>query len=187
MFENIREDWQAHNSQWNRHGFWALAVYRFGRWRYSIKPRALRAPFSFLYRFLKFFTDPFLGVEMPCETVIGKRLIFEHVGGIVISGDAILGDDCILRNGVTIGLRHQLQRGSPRIGHRVDIGTGAKLLGPIHIGNDVAIGANAVVLCDVPDGCTAVGIPARVMPRRSNVELQDDLNDDVLTVEITGR
>jgi serine O-acetyltransferase len=105
------------------------------------------------------------GVEMPCETTIGHRLVFEHTGGIVISGDAVFGDDCVLRNGVTVGLKNRHQRGSPTIGDRVDIGAGAKLLGPIRIGNDVVIGANAVVLCDVPDGCLAVGVPAQVERR----------------------
>jgi serine O-acetyltransferase len=166
MFENIREDWKAHNEDWTRHGFWVLAVYRFGRWRYGIRPRLLRLPFSFLYRVLKFGADGLLGVELPCETAIGRRLVIEHIGGIVISGDASFGDDCILRNGVTVGLRHRSRRGSPRIGNRVDIGAGAKLLGPILIGDDVAVGANAVVLCDVPANSVAVGIPARILPRR---------------------
>ena len=170
MFANIREDWLAHDCTWSRHGFWALVIYRFGRWRYSIGPRWLRAPFSFVYKLLKFFCEMLLGIELPCETIIGRRLVIEHVGGIVISGDAVFGDDCILRNGVTVGLRNRMQRGSPRLGDRVDIGAGAKLLGPIRIGNDVAIGANAVVLCDVPDNCIAVGIPARIKPRQAALD-----------------
>ena len=167
MFRNVREDWLAHDCNWTRHGFWALLVYRFGRWRYGIRPRLLRAPFSFLYKALKFVSEMLLGIELPCEAIIGRRLVIEHVGGIVISGDAVFGDDCVLRNGVTVGLRNRMQRGSPILGDRVDIGAGAKLLGPIRIGNDVAIGANAVVLCDVPDHCIAVGIPAQVKPRQS--------------------
>ena len=167
MFGNVREDWLAHDCNWSRHGFWALVVYRFGRWRYGIRPRVLRAPFSFLYKLLKFVSEMLLGIELPCETVVGRRLVIEHAGGIVISGDAVFGDDCVLRNGVTVGLRNRMQRGSPQLGDRVDIGAGAKLLGPIRIGNDVAIGANAVVLCDVPDNCIAVGIPAQVKPRHA--------------------
>lgn len=172
VFENIREDWQAHNRSWSRHGFWALVLYRFGRWRYGITIPVLRVPLSFLYKFLKFLSEMLLGIELPCEAVIGHRFVIEHVGGIVISGDAIFGDDCVIRNGVTVGLRNRNHRGSPRIGDRVDIGAGAKLLGSIRIGNDVAIGANAVVLCDVPDGCIAVGVPAQVKMRglRSSLE-----------------
>ena len=165
MFDKVRSDWRAHNYDWSRHGFWALAVYRFGNWRYGIRNRALRMPFSFAYKFFKFAADALCGIELPCETVIGQRFVIEHIGGIVISGDAVFGDDCVIRNGVTVGLRHRMERGSPRVGDRVDIGAGAKLLGPIHIGNDVAIGANAVVLCDVPDGCIAVGVPARIISR----------------------
>lgn len=167
MFENIRQDWLTHNCDWTRHGFWALVVYRFGRWRYGIQSRPLRVPFSFLYKVMKFFADAVLGIEIPCEAVIGKRFTIEHTGAIVVSGDAVFGDDCIIRQGVTVGLRNRNRRGSPRIGNRVDIGAGAKLLGDIQIGDDVAIGANAVVLCDVPSGSIAVGVPAMVKARRA--------------------
>lgn len=166
MFENIREDWRTHNSQWSRHGFWVLLVYRFGRWRYGIQSRPLRLPFSLLYKILKFFSEMLLGAELPCEAVIGRRFVIEHIGGIVVSGDAVFGDDCVMRNGVTVGLRNRGVRGSPHIGNRVDIGAGAKLLGPIIIGDDVAIGANAVVISDVPSNSIAVGIPARIIPRK---------------------
>jgi serine O-acetyltransferase len=166
MFENIREDWLAHDCTWSRHGFWALVIYRFGRWRYGVRPRVLRAPLSALYKLGKFFADSALGIEIPCETIIGRRFTIEHTGAIVISGDAVFGDDCTVRQGVTVGLKNRGQRGSPRIGNRVDIGAGAKLLGAIAIGDDVAIGANAVVLCDVPDGSVAVGVPAVVKARR---------------------
>lgn len=166
MFENIRRDWYAHGCDWTRHGFWALAIYRFGRWRYGISSRPLRVPFSFAYKVLKFGTDSLLGIEIPCEAVIGKGFTIEHTGAIVISGDAVFGDDCVIRQGVTVGLRNRNHRGSPKIGNRVDIGAGAKLLGDITIGDDVAIGANAVVLCDVPSGSIAVGVPAVVKARR---------------------
>jgi serine O-acetyltransferase len=169
VFENIREDWRAHNRHWNRHGFWVLLIYRFGRWRYTFRWRPLRMPLSFLYELLKFFSVSALGTELPCEVVIGHRLVIEHIGGIVISGDAVFGDDCILRNGVTVGLRHRGVPGAPRLGNRVDIGAGAKLLGPIRIGDDSAIGANAVVFCDVPANSIAVGIPARILARKTGV------------------
>jgi serine O-acetyltransferase len=170
VFENIREDWIAHDRRLARHGFWILLIYRFGRWRYSIGSRVARVPFSFLYKLLKFISEMLLGAELPCEAVIGRRFVIEHIGGIVVSGDAVFGDDCVIRNGVTVGLRNRGLRGSPRLGDRVDIGAGAKLLGPISIGDDTAIGANAVVLCDVPANCIAVGIPARIIPRKVKAE-----------------
>ena len=166
MFENIRQDWHAHDCNWTLHGFWALVIYRFGRWRYGISSRPLRVPFSFAYKVLKFAADALLVIEIPCEAVIGKGYTIEHNGAIVISGDAVFGDDCVVRQGVTVGLRNRNRRGSPRIGNRVDIGAGAKLLGDITIGDDVAIGANAVVLCYVPSGSIAVGVPAVVKARR---------------------
>jgi serine O-acetyltransferase len=168
MFENIREDYRSHDSDLSRQGFWAMCVYRFGRWRYTLRPRLVRMPFSFVYKVLFKLIQVVAGIELPCEATLGRRFTIDHFGGIVISGDAVFGDDCRIRNGVTVGLRHTQQRGSPVIGNRVDIGAGAKLLGPIRIGDDVAIGANAVVLTSVPSNCIAVGIPARILPRKPN-------------------
>jgi serine O-acetyltransferase len=166
MFDNLREDWRTYQHDFARQGLWVMVVYRFGRWRYTIRQRLLRVPFSFLYKLLKPFSEILTGIELPCEATIGKRFRIDHFGGIVISGDAVFGDDCIIRNGVTVGLRSTGQRGSPVIGDRVDIGAGAKVLGAIRIGNDVAIGANAVVITDVPSNSIAVGIPARILPRK---------------------
>ena len=165
LFENIREDWRTYDRQLSRQGLWVMLVYRYGRWRYSIRPRWLRLPFSLAYKFLKPISEILTGIELPCEVVLGRRFRIDHFGGIVISGDAVFGDDCVIRNGVTVGLRHAGVRGSPVIGNRVDIGAGAKLLGPIHIGDNVAIGANAVVLKDVPPNSIAVGVPARILPQ----------------------
>ena len=173
MFDNLRETWVTHGRDPWRREVWAMAVYYFGRWRYRIKPRAIRAPFSFLYRVLKTFSEILTGIELPCEATLGRRFRIDHSGAIVLSGDAVIGDDVIIRNGVTIGLRREGQRGSPTIGDRVDIGVGAKILGPIRIGDDVLIGANAVVLRDVPSNSIAVGIPARNRPRGVRLAAQE--------------
>lgn len=165
MFENIREDWRTHGRQLSRQGLWSLVVYRFGRWRYTIRWKWLRMPFSFLYKLLKPISEVLTGIELPCEATLGRRFRIDHFGGIVISGDAVFGDDCVIRNGVTVGLKYAGQRGAPILGSRVDIGAGAKVLGAIRIGDDVLIGANAVVLTDVPPNCIAVGVPARVLRR----------------------
>lgn len=169
LFENIREDWRTYDRQLSRQGLWAMAVYRFGRWRYTIHWRWLRLPFSFLYKALKVVSEVLTGIELPCEATLGRRCRIDHFGGIVISGDAVFGDDCVIRNGVTVGLKHEGQRGAPILGNRVDIGAGAKLLGSIRIGDDVQIGANAVVLTDVPSNSIAVGVPARVLRRKAPV------------------
>ena len=167
MFDNIREDWQTYDRSWSRQGLWTMVVYRFGRWRYRIPWRPLRLPFSFAYKLLKVASEILTGIELPCEATIGRRFRIDHFGGVIVSGDAVFGDDCVIRNGVTVGLRTTGQRGSPILGNRVDVGAGAKLLGSIHIGDDVAIGANAVVLTDVPSNSIAVGIPARILPRKT--------------------
>lgn len=165
MFENLKEDWVTYERDLARQGLWAITVYRFGRWRYGIRPAFLRPPFSLLYRVAKVASQIMTGIDLPCEVRLGRRFKIEHFGGIVISGDTVIGDDVVVRNGVTLGLRRTGVAGAPRIGNRVDIGAGAKVLGPVSIGDDVAIGANAVVLCDVPANCIAVGVPARVRPR----------------------
>lgn len=167
MFDNIRQDLKAHGGDWGAQGFWALTVYRFGRWRYGVRPSILRKVFSFIYKIAFKFIQIITGIELPCEVEIGRNFVIDHFGGIVISGYAKFGDNCRIRNGVVVGLRRVTEPRAPVIGNNVDIGTGAKILGPITIGNNAVIGANAVVLIDVPENCVAVGIPATIKPRRS--------------------
>ena len=174
MFENLKEDWNTYEHDIARQGLWVMVVYRFGRWRYGVRPAFLRQLFSFVYRVLKVLSQILTGVDIPCETVVGRRFRIDHFGGIVISGDTIIGDDVIVRNGVTLGLRRTGVAGAPVIGNRVDIGTGAKILGPVHIGDDVGIGANAVVLSDVPSNSIAVGVPAVVRQRKNRTEPVED-------------
>ena len=133
MFDNLREDWRTHDKDPWRQGVWALAVYRFGRWRYGVRPGLLRRPLSFVYKCLKIAVQAGTGIDIPCETRIGRRLTIEHFGGIIVSGDSVIGDDVVLRNGVTIGLKRTGIPGAPVIGNRVDIGAGAKILGPIRM------------------------------------------------------
>jgi serine O-acetyltransferase len=167
MFENVKEDWNAYERDIWRQGLWAMFVYRFGQWRYGVRPALLRRPLSLLYKILRTVCQMLTGIELQCETKIGHRLRIEHFGGIIISGDTVIGDDVVIRQGVTIGLRRTNERGAPRIGNRVDIGAGAKILGNIVIGDDATIGANAVVLKDVPAGALAVGVPARIIIRQT--------------------
>lgn len=167
MFTHVRADLAAHGDNWGAQGFWALLVYRFGRWRYGVRPAVLRKLFSLLYKVLYKLVQIITGIELPCEVQLGKNFVIDHFGGIVISGYASFGDNCRIRNGVVVGLRRVDEPCAPQIGHNVDIGAGAKLLGNIRIGNNVAIGANAVVLCDVPDNHVAYGVPATIKPRKA--------------------
>jgi serine O-acetyltransferase len=166
MFHNIAADLSAHGGDWGAQGFWAMVVYRFGRWRYTIEPAWLRKPFSLLYRVLFKLVQIVTGIELPCEVPVGTGFVIDHAGGIVVSGYARFGDGCRIRTGVVIGLSRTDDPCAPVIGNHVDIGAGAKVLGRIVIGNNVLIGANAVVVCDVPDDSIAVGVPAVVKPRR---------------------
>lgn len=167
MLDNLRDDWVTYDRDIWRQGLWVMAVYRFGRWRYRVRNRIVRAPLSFIYRILKILSQVLTGIDLPCEVTIGRRFRIEHFGGVIVSGDAVFGDDVVIRNGVTVGLRRTGVPGAPVIGNRVDIGAGAKILGAITIGDDVAIGANAVVLEDVPSNYIAVGVPARVIRRHT--------------------
>lgn len=160
----IKQDWQAHDRDWTRAGFRALAFYRFGVWRMQIRSKWLRAPFSVVYRFLYRHARNVYGIELPYSARIGQRVVFEHQHGIVIHGMCQIGDDSIIRQGVTIGNRYQNEpAAAPVLGCRVSVGAGAKILGQLTIGDDAVIGANAVVLKDVPAGATAIGIPAQII------------------------
>ncbi|WP_214405085.1 serine O-acetyltransferase [Pseudonocardia lacus] len=110
-----------------------------------------------------------MGINIPWATTIGPGLLIGHAGGIVVNAAATLGRDCNLSHNVTIGVtRGGRNPGVPTIGHRVYIGPGAVLVGAITVGDDAAIGANAVVTKDVPAGATARGNPAEVFPGRGS-------------------
>lgn len=172
MFDNIRADFNAHGRKWGAQGFWAMTVYRFGRWRYTIRWGIVRKPMSLLYHVLYKWIQVVAGIELPCEVEVGPNFVIDHFGGIVVSGYARFGADCRIRNGVVIGLARVEEPTAPWIGDRVDIGAGAKVLGGIRIGNDVVIGANAVVIRDVPDAHMAVGVPATARPRGTASDLR---------------
>ena len=104
------------------------------------------------------------GAEIPIGCRIGGGLLLPHPNGVVIHPQAEIGPNCLIFQQVTIGAT---ERGVPRLAGHVDIGAGARVLGPINVGADVLIGANAVVVDDVPAGATAVGIPARVLTKTS--------------------
>jgi len=143
-----------------------MAVYRFGRWRYQVKPALLRKPLSAAYHALFKYVQVLTGIKLPCEMTLGSGFIIEHASGIVVSGFARFGGNCRIRNGVVIGLARVEESCAPQLGNSVDVGVGAKLLGNIRIGNHVRIGANAVVISDVPDNCIAVGVRAVIKPRK---------------------
>ncbi len=122
-------------------------------------------PYAFLIKIIAIVRHKFWSVvtasDIPLNCEIGGGLLLPHPNGVVIHPRAVIGPNCLIFQQVTIGLRRGTE--APFIGGHVDIGAGAKILGDIRIGKNAEIGANAVVITDVPDNCTAVGIPARII------------------------
>ncbi len=141
---------------------WAVWVYRFGR-RVDRRPRgAMRSVLTNLYWFLFRLVETAFGISLPKSASVGPGLRIWHFGGIFVHADAVIGANCTLRQGVTIGNR-DTDGPVPVIGDDVEFGAYAQVLGGIRIGNGCRIGAMSVVLDDVPDGATAVGVPARII------------------------
>ena len=168
LWDLVREDYDAHGRKLWSPGFQSLAIYRFGVWRMNVTPRFLRAPLSLAYRALSRAASSVYGIELPYTARVGRRVVVEHQHGIVVHGQATIGDDCIIRHGVTLGIRSLDRKDeAPILGQGVNVGAGAKIIGRVHIGDGARIGANAVVLEDVPAGALAVGIPAQVVTKSS--------------------
>ena len=136
-------------------------------WSYRLAHRMWAVPaLRGAARILSQVTRLLTGIEIHPGATIGRRFFIDHGMGVVIGETAEIGDDVMLYHGVTLGGR-SLEHGKrhPTIGNRVTVGAGAKVLGPVHIGADSAIGANAVVTQSVPTESIATGIPAVVRPR----------------------
>lgn len=138
-------------------------------WRRGLRflPRAI----SQISRFLS-------GIEIHPGATIGRRLFIDHGMGVVIGETAEIGDDVLIYHGVTLGgTGHDTGKRHPTVGHRCVIGAGAKLLGPIEIGHDSAVGSNAVVVRSAPPWSTLTGIPATARPRRGSPLVDRDEAD----------
>jgi len=141
-------------------GFHAILFHRLAHKLYTagvpLAPRVI----SQISRFLT-------GIEIHPGARIGRRFFIDHGAGVVIGETAEVGDDCLLYQGVTLGgTGNEKGKRHPTLGDRVVVGTGAKVLGSIRVGNDVKIGAGSVVVHPVPDGSTVVGIPGKVVRTR---------------------
>ena len=138
----------------------------------NIRTKLLRAPLSLFYRFLYRWVRNVYGIELPYTVKLGRRVVFEHQGAIVVHGGSVIGNQCIIRQGCTLGNRKlDSLADAPVLGARVNVGAGAVILGAVRIGDDAQIGANAVVLQDVPAKGVAVGVPATIYTTQgANVE-----------------
>ena len=140
-------------------------------WAYRLAHRLHLAGLSFVARLLSQLARLFTGVEIHPGASIGRRFFIDHGAGIIIGETAVIGDDVLLFQGVTLGGTGKDQgKRHPTLGDRVVVGAGAKILGNITIGSDTRVGANSVVLHDVPAHSTVVGIPGKVVNRRSSDE-----------------
>src|SRR5258706_4408836 len=180
-FEALRADWRRsygmHAGSPARRfflclgtpGVQALTVYRFGRWLAG-QPLALGIFLEPLYRVAYLAIQVLWGIELPRSARIGPGLYIGHFGGVVISGQAVIGANCNLSQQITIGIGGKgEQSGVPVIGDNVFIAPGARLFGKIRIGKNVAIGANAVVYRDVPDDAVVVLDPGfRIISYKGN-------------------
>ena len=168
MFQRLREDIAcilerdpAARSPWEvltcYPGLHALALHRFAH-------ACWRRGFRWLGRFVSHVARFLTGIEIHPGAVIGRRVFIDHGMGVVIGETAEIGDDTTLYHGVTLGgTSWNKGKRHPTLGRGVVIGAGAKVLGPIRVGDGAKIGSNAVVVRDVPPGATAVGIPARIV------------------------
>lgn len=150
-------------------GLHAILIYRVAHKLYCSKMYTSARLLSTLGRFLT-------GIEIHPGAKIGKRFFIDHGMGTVIGETTVIGDNCLLYQGVTLGgTGKDKGKRHPTLGNNVMVGCGAKILGPFKIGNNVKIAANSVVLNEIPDNCTAVGAPARVV-KRNGMRVTQDLD-----------
>jgi serine O-acetyltransferase len=143
-------------------GFHAVLVHR-------LSHRLWNGGWRWLARWLSTLTRWLTGIEIHPGATIGRRFFIDHGMGVVIGETAVIGDDCTLYHGVTLGgTSWKKGKRHPTLGNDVVVGAGAKVLGPLTVGDDVRIGSNAVVVKDVPDGSTVVGVPGRVVSQRKS-------------------
>ena len=136
-----------------------------------------RHDMKFLARMVSQHARFMTGVEIHPGAKIGKGLLIDHGAGVVIGETAVVGDNCTIYQGVTLGgTGKDVGKRHPTIGNNVMIGSGAKVLGPFKVGDNSKIAAGAVVLNEVPENSTAVGVPARIISKKKSVECKDSLD-----------
>jgi serine O-acetyltransferase len=141
---------------------WAIAVYRLTHWAWAEAPLPLRRPLSVLLHPLTVLVRLLTNIHLPAGATIGPGLRIHHLGPVVLNRDVVIGRNCTLGHGVTLG---NIDDGGPcpLVGDDVTFGVYAQAFGDVRIGSRTKIGAMTLVLHDLPDDCTAAGIPARVL------------------------
>jgi serine O-acetyltransferase len=179
MFENIRADirtkqrWFLSEKSWFTRnvriflepGTIAVIVYRYGRWVRGLRIPVVKQVLNLFYLLGKAFVVTGFGIYIPVGANIGKGFTIHNFSGIFIC-EATIGTDCIVFQGVTIGHLRE-QPAPPTLGDNVVLAAGAKVLGSVTLGNNVMVGANSVVITSVPDNCTVMGVPAKIVSRQT--------------------
>lgn len=159
----VREDYRTNEASLTHQGFLMLFVHRFGNWRMGVRPKLLRAPLTVLYRVLNKLTQIFFGMKLDYTVKVGRRVKLEHFGGMIL-GAREIGDDVILRQNTTLGIRSTADlNAKPTLGNGVDVGAGAVITGNIRIGAGSVIGANSVVFTNIPENSVVMGVPGRII------------------------
>lgn len=155
----------------------AIRCYRISHWFYKNKMFTTA-------RMISQWARRRTGIEIHPGAKIGKGLFIDHGMGVVVGETAIIGDNCLLYQGVTLGgTGKDKGKRHPTLGNNVLVGSGAKVLGPFKVGNNVKIAANAVVLSAIPDNCTAVGVPARIV-KRDGKKVHTNVTNEIDQVHI---
>ncbi len=154
--------------------FLVCANYRFGNWANRLAMPVVGGLMRILYLITNFFVSTVTGTDIRNGAIIGRRFLVHTTFGIMITDGAVIGDDCRIYTGVCVVNKANFRGdGQPRIGNNVTLGVGCKIIGGVTIGDNVVVGANAVVLRDVPSCHMAVGVPSRNNPLQPDwAELQ---------------
>ncbi|WP_158943844.1 serine O-acetyltransferase [Granulicella sp. S190] len=151
---------------WFSPAVWAVAIYRFGHWLYvENPPYLLRIPYKIIHLFAYMFSEVVMEMCLDPQATIGGGLYIAHIGGVHINPQAIIGSNCDIAHRVTIGASAMGRGGAPVLGDRVYIGTGATLVGKIKVGSGAKIAANTLVMSNIPEGATVMGVPGRIIMR----------------------
>src|SRR5690625_1828489 len=168
MFEHLREDMAVvFERDPAAHSAWKVFFFSPGLhaiWWHRLAHWCWRHRLKWLAQFIAYTARWLTGVEIHPGATIGRRFFIDHGFGIVIGETTNIGDDCSLYQGVTLGgTSWSPGKRHPTLGNDVVVGAGAKVLGPFTVGDGARIGSNAVVVKEVPAGCTAVGVPAKLV------------------------
>jgi serine O-acetyltransferase len=149
---------------WLNPVIWAIAFYRLRNWVNVAKPPwPIRIPLVIFCFLPNRFCEAFFSMGISPGASIGEGLYIGHIGGVIISQQAVIGRNCDISHRVTIGTSAMGREGSPVLGDHVYVGTGATLVGKIRIGSGAKIAANTLVIDDVPEGATMMGVPGRIL------------------------